>query len=287
MVRPAVLVGFAATVVLIGLNFVAVRLSNIGLAPTWGAAIRFGIAAWIMMAVVLAWRIPVPHGRALLGAAWYGTLMFAVFFGFIYWGLVAVPAATASIITSSVPLLTFLAAFAIGLERFHWSAIAGAAIVMGGIAFLVGSDAGHAPLMRLGAVGVAAMAAALGGVVVKAFPRSHPLATNAVGMAVAFLLLLAASALRGEHWAVPGDGATWMALAYLVGSSLVLFPLMVWVIGEWTASANAYAMVMAPLVTVPVGAIVLGEAIGARFAVAALLIVGGVYVGALWRPSSE
>ena len=78
--RPLVLAAFATTVVIIGVNFVAVRLSNTGLAPGWGAAFRFGIAAWLLLGFVLARRIPLPSGRALVGAVLYGTFTFAAFF---------------------------------------------------------------------------------------------------------------------------------------------------------------------------------------------------------------
>jgi drug/metabolite transporter (DMT)-like permease len=279
------LAAFTAMVVLIGLNLVAVRLSNTGLAPTWGAAFRFGIAAWLLLGFVLVRRIPLPKGRALVGAALYGTLYFAVFFGFIYWGLVRVPASLASIVNASVPLLTFLAAVLLRQERFRWAALVGAVVVIAGIAVLMGPrDAQAPPWSRLGAIVVACVAAALGAVVVKAFPRSHPLATNAVGMAVAFFLLLAAAAGQGETWALPASRGSAWALAYLVASSLVLFPLAVWVIGEWTASASAYALVVAPLVTIPVAALLLHERVGGHYLLAAVLIAAGVYVGALWRP---
>ncbi|MEA3136264.1 MAG: hypothetical protein QOC71_545 [Thermoplasmata archaeon] len=279
------MVAFAAMVVLIGLNLVAVRLSNTGLAPIWGAAFRFGIAAWLLLGIVLVRRIPLPTGRALVGSILYGTLYFAVFFGFIYWGLVLVPAGLAAVLNASVPLMTFLAAVLARLERFRWSALAGAVVVIAGISILSGASAAHvAPLPRVGAVLVACVGSALGAVVVKAFPRSHPLATNAVGFVVAFVLLLMASALMGEAWTLPSSHASTLAFAYLVASSLVLFPLAVWVIGEWTASASAYALVLSPLVTLPVAAWLLDEPVGGRFLVAAALVAAGVYLGALWRP---
>lgn len=282
--RPAVLVAFAATVVLIGLNFVAVRLSNVELAPTWGAGLRFLIAAWVLAIVVVMRRIPLPKGRALVGSALYGTFLLAVFFGFIYWGLVEVPAAVGSLINSTIPLMTFVLAASIGLERFRWRAVVGGLTVIAGIALMTGSTTLDAAApARFGAVLIACAGVAVGTVVVKWYPRSHPVATNAMGMAVASVLLLAVSALRQEVWALPTQDATWWALAYLVASSLVLFPLLVWVIGEWTASASAYAVVLSPLVTVPVAAWLLDEGLGGRSALAAVVIIAGVYAGTMWR----
>lgn len=282
--KPAVLAGFAVTVVLVGLNFVAVRMSNVELAPTWGAGLRFAVAAWLLALLVVVRRIPMPRGRALAGSAVYGVFMFAIFFGFIYWGLVEVPAAVGSILNATVPLMTFALAASIGLERFRWSAVVGGVTVIGGIAILAGSATlGDASPARFAAVLVACAAVAVGSVVVKWFPRNHPVATNAVGMGVACVLLLIVSALRREPWSLPDQDATWLALAFLVASSLVLFPILVWVIAEWSASAGAYVVVLAPLVTVPVGAWILGEGIGGRFALAAVVILVGVYAGTLWR----
>lgn len=286
--RPTVLLGLAAMVVLIGLNFIAVRGSNRGLDPTWGAALRFGAAGVLMAGYIAARRIAWPRGKALAGAALYGVFMFAAFFGFIYWGLVETPAAVGSTITATVPLLTLIVASVAGVERFTWSRLLGALVVIAGVALLFATDStGGASPWRLAAVLAAAASMAIGTVIVKGFPQSHPAATNAVGMGVAFVLLLALSAMRRDAWGLPATAGVWTSVAYLVISSLVLFPLMVWVIREWSAAATAYAMVLAPLVTVPVGAWILDESVGLRFGLAAAVILVGVYVGALWPGRSK
>lgn len=279
-----VLVGFVGMVVLIGLNFVAVRLSNQALAPTWGAALRFALAALILSGLVAGTGKPLPRGRALLGAVLFGSLTIALFFGLIYWGLVAVPAPTGSVIVSTVPLLTFVVAVVVGVERFQVRALVGALVVIAGMVVLVGTAGvqGASP-WRVAAVMAAAFASATGAVVVKWFPPVHPWVMNAIGMTVAFVLLLGVSAVRGDAWVLPGRAVTWAAVGYLVLSSVVLFPLLVWVIQQWMASAAAYAQVLAPLVTVPAAAIVLGETVGGRFLVAAAVILLGVYLGTLRR----
>ncbi len=63
--------------------------------------------------------------------------------------------------------------------------------------------------------------------------------------------------------------------------------LMVWVIRRWTASAAAYALVLAPFVTLPLAGALSGEAFGATLAAGAAVVLGGVYIGALHRRSAK
>ena len=49
----AIVIAFLATVLLAGINAVAVRLSNAELAPFWGAALRFGCATAIFAVIAL------------------------------------------------------------------------------------------------------------------------------------------------------------------------------------------------------------------------------------------
>ncbi|MEJ2486276.1 MAG: hypothetical protein P8Y68_11125 [Anaerolineales bacterium] len=62
------LLAFFGIVLFGGSNAVAVRFSNQGLPPFWGAAFRFGSAAIIFWIVFLVQRAKLPRGRALTGA---------------------------------------------------------------------------------------------------------------------------------------------------------------------------------------------------------------------------
>ena len=276
--------------VFLGSNFVAVRFSNQELPPFWGAALRFGLAAAALWAVVLARRLPLPRGRALLGCLLFGLLAFALNYGLLYLALRpgGVPAGMASVVFATIPLTTLLMAVALRLEAARGAAFAGAAVVLAGVLAMSwdGLDSG-VPAPLLAAVAVASLCAALSGIVVKVFPRTHPLSANAVAMPLGALLLLVASAGAGEARPVPALASTWLALGWLVASSVVAFSAMVWVIGRWTASANAYGAVLQPLVTIPVAAWLSHEAVGARFLGGAVLVLLGVYVGVMLRPKGR
>lgn len=277
------LAAFAASVVFLGSNFVAVRISNQELAPFWGAALRFGLASILAWIVLLALRQPLPRGRALAGAVLFGLLAFALNFGLLYVALRpgGVTSGTASVLFATIPLTTFLLAVAVRLEAPRLGAFLGGLAVLAGVAAMSLRGLDGAPAALLAAAAVASLCAALSGIVVKVFPRSHPFALNAVAMPVGALALGCASLLAGEHQALPRQAGTWGALAWLVTSSVVAFAAMVWVIGRWTASANAYGAVLQPLVTLPVAAWLAGESVSWTFLAGAALVLAGVYVGAL------
>jgi len=275
------LLAFAVAVLLGGMNFVAVRFSNRELPPFEGAALRFGIAALLFFGYALARGIALPRGRALVGAAAFGLLAFGGAYAFGYWGLVTAPAAVGSLAFALVPLITLLLAAAHGLERVTPRALAGGALaaVGVGIAFRdqLGAAVGVGALLALLA---GAVCAAESGVVVKYFPRSHPAATSAAGMAAGTGLLLLISLGAGERWGLPSQQTTLLAPLYLVASTIALFATSLYVLGRWSASATAYQFVLFPLVTVVTAAVIAGEGVGAAFLFGAAIVMCGVAVAA-------
>lgn len=277
----ATMAGFMGVVVFLGINFVAVRFSNAEIDPFWGASLRFFAASLILTGIVFVSRAPWPDRQALRGTFLYGVLTFAAVYGLLYWALVVLPAATGALVFATIPLLTFLFAVLVRLERFRWRGIAGALIVIGGVWVLVQGGLWGGGAERFLALFAAAAAAAAAGIVVKRSPRVHPMAMNAVGMGVAVPFLMVASLFSGEAWTLPRMAATQVAFVWLVTSSILAFVLMVWVLGRWTASAVAYGGVLAPLVTILVAHFLVDEPLTGPFLVGGLLIVIGVYIGAL------
>jgi drug/metabolite transporter (DMT)-like permease len=70
----------------------------------------------------------------------------------------------------------------------------------------------------------------------------------------------------------------------VVAGSLGVFWLYVLVVRRWTASAASYQLVLVPLVTVLVSAWLQDEPVTPSFAAGSVLVLAGVYVGALRRP---
>src|SRR5438132_8690094 len=128
MSRPSrtVLLAFIAVVLIGGSNFVAVRFSNRELPPFFGAGLRFAIAAVLLFAIARVQRVTLPRGAALPAVLVFGLVNFGVVYALAYWGLVSAPSALAATLVAVAPLLTFLIATALGMERFRWAGLGGA-----------------------------------------------------------------------------------------------------------------------------------------------------------------
>jgi drug/metabolite transporter (DMT)-like permease len=72
----------------------------------------------------------------------------------------------------------------------------------------------------------------------------------------------------------------------LVGS-ITVFLLALFVLRRWTASATSYVLVLMPLVTVALAAWLLGEHLTPVFALGGLLVLVGVWVGAIAQPAPQ
>jgi drug/metabolite transporter (DMT)-like permease len=281
----ATLLSFALAVVIGGSNAVAVRFSNLELAPFWGAALRFGLAAIAFWGIVLARRLSVPRGQSLLGATLYGATGIGGGYAFLYWSLTRVPASLAMVVLATVPLMTLLFAAVHRLEPFRWRGALGALVALAGIALSVGNDIGGAvPLAsRAGLIAGGALIAE-SSVVVKLFPSSDPVVTNAVALTTGTAILLPLSLLAGEARSLPSSGTTWAAFAYLVViGSILLFYLYLSVLQRWTASATSYSFLLFPLVTVVVASWLAGEEVSAEFLAGTAVVMAGVWLGALSR----
>jgi drug/metabolite transporter (DMT)-like permease len=288
-VDGATLGAFAAVVVVGGANYIAVKDTVDELDPLYGAAMRFGFACLIFFVILAARRIPLPRGQALAGAAIYGLLGFGTAYALLYIALVELSAGVASVLMATVPLLTLALAAAQRTERITARGLVGGALAIGGIAVLsVHSRGVDVPFRYLLAALVAPLAVAQSTIVAKRFPRTDPIATNAVGMLAGTVLLLVASLAWGESWTVPEARATWLAVAWLVvAGSVGMFWLFLLVIRRWTASAASYALPLMPVVAVGLDAGLNGEAIGPEVIAAGLLVIAGVYVGALRGSRAE
>lgn len=268
------------------MNVVAVRFSNFGLPPFWGASSRFALSALLFVILAFSLRLPFPRGVTFWGACIYGILVFGTFHGLTYYGLVHLGAGPASVLLSLVPLMTLLLAALHRLERFRWRGLAGALLAFSGVGLTYLEQMGLdvPPLAVLALIG-ATMAFAWASIVAKRLPKAEPLTFNAVGMGAGAIVLYLLSRMAGEGHPLPADPTTWVVFGYLIilGSVLMFF-LYLFVLRRWTASATSYQFVLMPVVAIALGAWLADEALSPLFLVSALLVMAGVYVGALWHP---
>ena len=283
-----VFVAFIASALLAGGNAVAIRFSNCELDPLWGAGLRFSVAAVLLVAVMVALRLAIPRGRAALGALLYGSLSFGAAFALFYYALVELQAGFGQIVLALIPLATLLLAVLQGQERLRFAAVTGALIGLVGIVLMSRTSLPDTvPLVSLLAAVAGALCVAQAAVLVRRFPRVHPVTMNAVGMATGGVLLLLGSALAGESHSLPRGGETWAALVYLVVvGSVLVFVLYLFVLERWSASRTTYGFLIIPVVTVALSAWLDDEKVGLGLVLGGALVLAGVYIGAI-RPTRE
>lgn len=282
-VSHLILAAFVLEAILAGGNSVAIRFSNRELAPLWGAGLRFAMAALLIVAVMASLKVALPRGKALLGAALFGLFQFAGAFGFYYFALVEIQAGLGQTLLALVPLATLILAVAQGQERLRGATVVGALIGLVGVG-LISRDPlqGSVSVLSLLAVLASVLCFAQALVLVRRMPPVHPVALNAIGMVTAAPVLIGAAAVAGEPFLLPDRSETWIALGYVSAiGSVVVFLLHVWIVQRWTASRTAYVMLLVPFVTVILSAWLDKEAITAGLVMGGLLVITGVYFGAL------
>lgn len=289
--RPdrSTLAAFVGAAIIGGSNFVAVRFSNEELDPMFGAALRFALAAVLLLGIMAFTGRRLPKGRAAAGAVIYGLLGFGLSYALLYIALVELPAGTSSVILAGTPLFTLILAVAHRQESFSLRSLVGAALAVVGIAILSGGSLGSEfPLTYLLAAVLAPVCIAESSVIVKSFPRTDPITTNAMGMAAGTVLLAIASLVFGEQWMLPQTTRTWLVLGWLVvAGSVGLFILFLYVIARWTASATVYALTLMPVVAVTLGALLADEPVTIELLAGGALVLTAVYVGAIYQGTSK
>jgi drug/metabolite transporter (DMT)-like permease len=278
-----VLVAFAVFILFLGGASVAIRITYDEVAPFWMATARFGLAALVFWGLVVARKLALPRGRALIGAVLFGALTIGLAFVLIGWGLVETPASVFQVLMALIPLATLFLSRLEGVEAVNRREIIGSVLALGGIALTVsGTGDSGISVPHIVAIIVAAVLVAQGGVVIKKFPPTPPIMTNAIAMTTGTLILATVSLVRGEAWTIPRQTDTWVAFIYLViFVTVIAFLLYVFVLGQWTASGTSYGFVLVPLVTIVVAAILTDEAITGGFLAGSVLVLAGVYIGAL------
>ncbi len=277
------LVTFLGYSVLAGGNAVGVRFSNQELDPFWGATLRFGLAALLMLTVMVVSGHRFPGGRALLGAALYGLLAYGGAFAFFFYALVELESGFGQILLSIVPLVTLLLAVTQRLERLRRSSVVGALLAVTGVVVMSGLTLeGPLPIFSILAAFGSAVCFAQAAITVKRFPPVHPIVINAVGMTVGAIFLAFLTLAAGNEVKLPQQATTWWAVVYMavIGSGVV-FTLYVVVLRYWDASRANYGFVIVPIVTVLISAWLLDEQLTFGLLGGGALVLAAVYLGAL------
>jgi len=265
---------------------VAVRFSNVELAPFWGATIRLAASALLFWLILFLWQIALPQKRDTLVLLVTGFFTVGISFGLYYFGFVRLQASLGSVIVALGPLMTFFLAVLHGLESFRWQSLVGGVIALAGISIAARAQLGaDIPMLSLVALMTGSAISAEGNVILKTYsPKSDPVATNALTLTTGVLFLALTSFLLGEPHKVPTLPATWIAITYtILPGTVLMFHLYLWILLRWSASATAYVVMLFPIVATTVAVVLMGERITRSFILGGALVLTGVWIGALMK----
>jgi len=273
-------VTFVACALIWGSTFLAIRLGNEATPPVWAATIRLTLASVLLFGIAAIFRMPIPRGRALRGAALWGLFNLGVNLSLLYIGEQTVPSGISAVLFATVPLTTALLAAAFHVEPLVPRKLVAALIAIGGVAVIFAGELGvSVPFTGLLTVFCAASAAALANVLLKREPKQQVIPLNAVGTAVGAVVCLVASFALGEPHAIPTTSAAWLPILYLtVAGSLGAFVLFTWLVTHWSVSNASLLGVTVPIIAVVLGGLVKGEQpapltyLGAAIVISAILI---------------
>jgi drug/metabolite transporter (DMT)-like permease len=273
-------IAFFVVVFFMGINYLFIRICNAELPPLWGASLRYLVSAVILAVVLKTRKISLPKGASLKGAVIYGALSYGANSGILYWAMNYTSSSVASVIYATIPLSTMLLANILGFEKLTGKGMISSLLVIAGICLIFESQfSSQSSVLSVIAIVLASILASMSGILIKKYPTSNPLASNTVAMATGSIILLVFSSLAREQIALPQLSHTWLALLWLIISSIIAFGLFIWLITKTSPSKAAYVSVLSPLVTIAAGTILSPEDVTLSLILGSIIVLSGSVLG--------
>jgi drug/metabolite transporter (DMT)-like permease len=277
--------GALALLILIwGTTWAAIRVGLEGLPPFTGVAIRFAIAAVVLLSVAAVMKWPLGSGR-LAHLLWLinAGLSFSVSYGVVYWAEQWVPSGLAAVLFSTFPLfVAVMAHFWLPGERLRFASVIGVLLGFAGVVTifsedltsLAGSETRWAAIVFL----ISPLVSAVANVVIKRWGAGfHPISLTAVPMAMTAGIMGVLAALVERGRGISLDAASTTALLYLaICGTAVTFFLYFWLLDRLPATRLSLITYGVPIVAVTVGTLLLDEAFTLRMMLGSLLVLSGV-----------
>ncbi len=278
-------IGVLAVMLVWGSNFIVVKAALDVLPPVGMSAIRFGLAALVLLAMLKLREgsITVPR-RDLLGMAIVGILGFGVYQVLWTTGLVSISAGDSALLIAATPVLTALLAVVAGSDTLTPRKLFGALVSFVGVAVVIVGAQGltlgaslMGDLLTLGAALCWAIYASFGAPILG---RYSPLRTTAWALAAGtlFLVPIGGAQLAAVDLAMVPP-VVWAAVVYSavlpVAVSNVIVSRGVQLLGPTRITAFQF---LVPAFAILMGAAFLAEPIRAAQVVGGLVIVAGILV---------
>jgi drug/metabolite transporter (DMT)-like permease len=277
--------GVLFVMVVWGSNFIVVKAAIEVLPPVGMSAIRFGLAALVLLAL-LRWRegtIRLP-ARDLLGMAAVGALGFGVYQVLWTTGLLTTSAGDSALLIAATPVMTALLAVVAGSDTLTPRKLVGALVSFAGVGIVIAGGAGLSlggslvgELLTLGAAVCWALYTSFGAPILR---RHSPLRTTAWAIAAGALVLLpiGGAQLTTVDWSRVTPGV-WGAVLYSALLPAAVANVIVFrgvkLVGPTRITAFQF---LVPAFAVLMGALFLNEQIRLGQIVGGAVIVAGILV---------
>jgi len=274
-------------------SFVATKVAFAEIPPLTVGALRFLLAACLLVAVAAASGVLRGPGAADAGRLALGGLLgVTLFFSLENYGLMLANASDAALLVASYPAITLLLEAAIFRSRVPALRLSGAILAMTGVYLVVsaGAAAGGGPgserLLGDLILVAAGVVWAFYNFVTRSVVNRYPMLTvlsyqTAVGAAAFVPLAL----LEAGQWRMPSAGSL-LIVAYLgVFCSLLAFFLYARGLKGLDAGSAVGLLNLVPVFGVALAVIVLGEPLGPWQVLGGLVVIVGVMLGLRVAPS--
>jgi drug/metabolite transporter (DMT)-like permease len=263
-----------------GSSYLFIKIGVETLTPFTLVALRLGIGAALLAAVVLATRPAFPRRGRMYGHL----LVLSVFsvvlpFSLITWAEQSVSSSLAAILTSTVPLFVIvIAAVFLHDERITVNRVIGLAIGFAGVVILTGGPGAGGDLVPQLALLGAAASYAIGAVYGR---RTVTGLAPIVPAAVQVVFAMIISSVLALVFERPGDLAyTPAAIGSLLwlgvfGSGLAYLAFFR-LLRRWGATRTSLVSYLMPVVGITLGVLVVGEAVDLAMIVGTTLVIGGI-----------
>lgn len=259
----------------------AIRILVEQVPPIRSAALRFAIAVMVLVPILVARRVKLPRGRALLANLVLSATMIAVPYALIFWAETRVSSGMTAVLFAAMPLVAGLYTNYMDGRQMPYSAMLPLMLGVGGMLLVLSSAFSTSLDQAVGAIVVlaAVVSAGVSSVYAKReLEAVNPLMSTCLqlGGGAALLSLMSAILERDQpsHWNIPAV----TALMFLsLGASVFAFPLYFWLLKEMEAYQIGTIQWFEPLVAVAEGAILLHEPLSWRMSLGGAIILASVF----------
>ena len=279
-----------------GTTWAAITISLRGIPPFTGVALRFAIAAVLLIVYARLMGIPLApvDRREKRLRVFHALLTFCGSYGVVFWAEQWVPSGLASVLFATFPLLVAaMAHFALPKERMTMPVLAGSVLGLAGIAVIFAEDfdlLGGA-MVAVGSVVmlISPVVAAVVSVTVKRWGAGmHPVSFNAVAMVYAAGIMGVVAVITERDRPVAFDFGPVAAMVYMaVAGTAITFPLYFWLLEHMEARQVALIGYGTPVVALLLGVFMMNEPITAHILIGSAMVVVGVAVASHTRKGKE